>query len=84
MSIFNGPYGPLQPLRDYSLAHAQPVTPQNVAYLVIPLLPIGVQAILMQYEGTRLYRAALGVLGLGLMIPAGLGHRFVGEYRLTY
>lgn len=79
MLTFSGPYGPLQPLREYSLANARPITPYNIAYLLIPLIPLGLQAYLLQFKGTKGYRAALGMLGIGLMSSAGIGYRFVGE-----
>jgi hypothetical protein len=73
-------FGLLQPMNTYILEHAQPLTWSNWPNLLLwPIIPLGIQALLLQYEGTRGARAALGVVGLGMMLYAWAGYRFDGE-----
>lgn len=76
------PFGPfLSPLHRYILRNAEPITWSN-AYQValVPLAPLGLQAYLLQYAGTRIWRAAIGVVGCTLMLNAWVGYRFEREH----
>lgn len=72
------PFGPLlSPLHHYVIRTAEPITWPNAHQVaLIPLLPLGLQAYLLQYEGTRKYRIAIGLVGLSLMVNAWIGYRF--------
>lgn len=74
------PFGLLQPIHGYIVDHAQPICLANAHRVVIlPLLPLGIQAYLLQYHNTQLYRVAIGAVGVLLMLDAWRGYRFVGE-----
>lgn len=78
------PYGPLQPFREYILSHSVPITWQNLPYAaLLPIIPIGLQAYLLQSGGTRVWRIALAVLGLSFLWNAVTGYRFVREYDMV-
>ncbi|WVQ78750.1 hypothetical protein IAT38_000837 [Cryptococcus sp. DSM 104549] len=73
----SAPFGPLEPIHTHILTHATQLTWSNAYQLfVIPFLPLYVQALLLRYEGTRAWRMALGVLGVGLIVNAGVSFRF--------
>jgi hypothetical protein len=75
------PYGPFTPLHHHILAHAIPITRENAVWaLVAPFSPLGVQAFLLQYRGTRMWRAAIGVLGVLMILRTWMGYRFAGEF----
>ncbi|EIW69062.1 hypothetical protein TREMEDRAFT_15322, partial [Tremella mesenterica DSM 1558] len=72
------PFGPFNFIHEYNLSHAKNLTFTNWPCLyVIPLIPLGVQAYLLQFENTRRWRLALGALGLGLIVKAWCDYRFV-------
>lgn len=72
------PFGPiLSPLHHHILRTARPITLSNAHQVaLIPLLPLGLQAYLLQYNGTRIYRIAAGLVGVTLMVNAWIGYRF--------
>ncbi|WVW79976.1 hypothetical protein I302_101949 [Kwoniella bestiolae CBS 10118] len=71
------PFGPFQPLHEYTITHAAPLSWDNWYHLfVIPLIPLYIQAVLLRYEGTRYYRVAVGVLGICLLSRAVVSYRF--------
>ena len=79
-SLFAHPLGPFNPIRDYILTHAQPLTTTNWPYfLLLPIAPLGVQAYLLQFENTRKWRVAIAVGALGLMGKTYSSYRFAGE-----
>lgn len=79
------PFGPLQPLHEYALAHAVEVAPSNlVQLLLIPTLPFGVQIFLLQYDRTRMFRIAAAAVGCTLMLRAWMSYRFTGTSTPTY
>jgi hypothetical protein len=74
------PFGFLEPLHQYILANAQPISVTNAYQLsLIPLIPLALQTYLLQIPGTRSYRAALAVVGITLIIRAFLSYRFPSE-----
>lgn len=72
------PFGPLlSSLHHHILRTAEPISWSNVHLVaVIPLLPLGLQAYLLQYDNTRIWRMAVGVVGVYLMMGAWMGYRF--------
>lgn len=48
------------------------------------MIPLGIQAYLLQYEGTRMFRMAVGVVGVTLMINAWIGYRFERTLHLSF
>ncbi|WVQ74502.1 hypothetical protein IAR50_004103 [Cryptococcus sp. DSM 104548] len=71
------PFGFLEPLHGYVLAHSEPLTLNNWWRLaVLPTVPLFLQAVLLRKEGTRKDRIALGVLGIALLWHACLRYRF--------
>jgi hypothetical protein len=72
------PFGSLlSPLHHYILRTAEPISWTSVPQLaIIPLLPLGIQAYLLQYNNTRIWRMAVGVVGVYLMMGAWMGYRF--------
>ena len=76
------PFGPfLSPLHHYILRTAEPIALSNAHQVaVVPLIPLGLQAYLLQYEGTRIWRMAVGVVGAAWMMNAWISYRFVREY----
>lgn len=79
------PFGPLlSPLHHYILRTAEPITLSNAHQLaIIPLIPLGLQAYLLQYEGTRIWRMAVGMVGVTLMMNAWMSYRFVRKSPLA-
>jgi len=71
------PFGPLNPVHEYILGNARPLTPYNAHHLIlIPMGPLAAQCLLLQYPNTRHYRAALAVLGITLLIKGVVSYRF--------
>ncbi|WVQ94491.1 hypothetical protein IAU59_001570 [Kwoniella sp. CBS 9459] len=71
------PFGPFTPIREYALANSSPIDGSNWYHLFIfATTPLYVQALLLRYEGTRIYRSAAAVLGIYLLWNAGLHLRF--------
>jgi hypothetical protein len=72
------PFGPLlSSLHHYILRTAEPISWSNVHQIaVIPMLPLGIQAYLLQYSNTRIWRMAVGIVGVYLMMGAWIGYRF--------
>lgn len=74
------PFGPLQPLHEHALTHAQAVTPSVlVQMLLVPTLPFAAEIILLQYNGTRLLRIACAAVGCVLMMHSWLSYRVARE-----
>ncbi|ORY23420.1 hypothetical protein BCR39DRAFT_549199 [Naematelia encephala] len=75
---YEEPYGFLNFIHTYIIQHAKPITSSNwPSVFILPFIPLGIQTLLLQFQGTRLLRAALGALGLYL-VGHGCGlHRFV-------
>jgi hypothetical protein len=77
----SAPFGPLSPLHEYIIAHAEDITLSNAVYaLGIPFAPLALQAFLLQREGTRVWRGAIAVLGLVLILRAWTGYRMTREW----
>jgi hypothetical protein len=77
----SAPFGPLNPLHEYIIAHAEDITLGNAVYaLGIPFAPLGLQAFLLQHEGTRVWRGAVAVLGLALILRAWTGYRLIRKW----
>ncbi|ODO04726.1 hypothetical protein I350_05336 [Cryptococcus amylolentus CBS 6273] len=71
------PFGFLEPLHAYVLAHSEPLTWSNWWRLaVLPTIPLFLQAVLLRKEGTRKDRLALAVVGIALLWHACLRYRF--------
>ncbi|WVF66882.1 hypothetical protein IAT40_001625 [Kwoniella sp. CBS 6097] len=71
------PFGPFTPIREYVLANSTPINGGNWYHLFIfATAPLYVQALLLRYEGTRIYRSAVAVIGIYLLWNAGLHLRF--------
>lgn len=77
----SAPFGPLNPLHEYIIAHAEDITLGNAVYaLGIPFAPLALQAFLLQHEGTRVWRGAIAVLGVALILRAWTGYRLIREW----
>lgn len=75
------PFALLQPLHEYAIQHAEPVGPANLAQLfLVPTLPFALELVLLQYNGTRLYRIAAAAVSCFLMMRAWLSYRFTGMF----
>lgn len=74
-------FGPLlSTLHHHIIRTAEPITWSNVHQVaVVPMIPLGIQAYLLQHEGTRPYRLAVGVVGVTLMLNAWFGYRLARE-----
>ncbi|OCF34666.1 hypothetical protein I316_03709 [Kwoniella heveanensis BCC8398] len=71
------PFGPFTHIREYVLANSRPIDSNNWYHLfILSTAPLYVQALLLRYRGTRLYRSAVAVLGIYLLWDAGLHLRF--------
>lgn len=81
MSVFpttSSPFGPLEPIHAYILSNTEQLSWSNWwKLLVIPFIPLYLQALLLRREHTRKERVALAALGLGLLWHAGLRYRFL-------
>ncbi|KAL7419604.1 hypothetical protein Q5752_005516 [Cryptotrichosporon argae] len=77
MSLLSPPFYFLNPIRDYILTHAEPITAANcLRVVVVPFLPLWPQAYLLCCEGTRPYRAAIGAVGVALIAHTWSHYRF--------
>ncbi|WWC87713.1 uncharacterized protein L201_002605 [Kwoniella dendrophila CBS 6074] len=73
----SSPFGPLQGLHEYVIENAVGISWQNWYHLfVIPLVPLYGQALLLRSENTRLYRIAVGTVGISLIGRAVTNYRF--------
>jgi hypothetical protein len=72
------PFGwPLSQLHHYIVRTAEPISWSDIPQVaVFPILPLGIQAYLLQYPNTRIWRTAVGVVGIYLMMGAWTGYRF--------
>lgn len=71
----------LQPLHSFILDRAKPIHIGNAHKLLLPLAPLGLEAFLLRYNGTQLYRVALAGVTIVLMLDAWSGLRFVRELK---
>ena len=81
MTLTTAPFGLLNLLHTYVLAHATPITWTNWPLTAIPSLILGLVAWLVQRPGTRPLRIAVGAIGMLSMAYAMLFFRFAGAFR---
>lgn len=75
------PFGIVQPIHEYILHNATPISSSNWYHMfIIPLIPLGLVTCLVQYPNTRSYRLPIAVLGTTLILHAGLHYRFDSPY----
>ena len=75
------PFGFLEPIHQYILRNATPLTKTNWPMLFfLPLAPLGLVTYLIQFEDNRRYRLPLSIVGIAMMIHAASHYRFDGEF----
>jgi hypothetical protein len=81
-SWWSPPFGPapLNALHAH-LVHAAPFDWTAVALWVVASAPMLLQAYLLLAPGTRVARAAIGALGVGLLVHAWTGYRVYGKQK---
>ena len=84
MSFRSPPFGPLNPFHEHIIAQARPLTWTNWPVAVLPSIPLGVIALLLQYPNTRPWRIVVGGIGVGLMGWSVVSYRFVGTLPSFY
>ena len=78
------PFGFIQPLHEYIIAHAFGLTFTNSIWLfIIPLVPLSILNFLVLFPKTRPYRVPLGIIGVGMVLHAVMTYRFDGEHHDT-
>lgn len=79
--LFASPFGFLNPIHHYILANAEPLTLATFpSYILIPLIPLFLQAYLLFDDGTQHQRMALGAVTVAMMLRGWTGYRFIGGY----
>lgn len=79
------PFGFLNPFHAYILDHTEPLTSTNwLLDFGLPLFPLVIQTYLLQFENTRSWRIAAGILGLMVLTNALTKYRFEGEFCVPF